>query len=311
MDDRHGAGSSRRSYRGRLAVVLVATCTILGLEVVGALVSGSLVLLAEAGRTATDAAGIGLLLLLLWLVARPATPEQAFGYYRLQLLAACVSAVLLFGVGGYVLVEAVRRLLHPAEVAGGILLVFGAVALAGNGCWLWLLRHGQVERRNVDAGLREVVIDLVGVAAVLVTAGIIRLTGFTRADPIAALPIGLLLLCRTWTLLRRTVDVLLEVSPKGINLAEVRRQMLGQPGVVDVHDLHAWTMTSGSPVLAAHVVVADDANHGQVLDWLGELLADHFDIEHSSFQLEPVDHQHHEPNPAWLHRRTPGATHRS
>jgi cobalt-zinc-cadmium efflux system protein len=266
-------------------VLLAVICALLAMEVVGALLSGSLVLLAEAGRMATDAAGIGLLLLLLWLVARPATPEQTFGYYRLQLLAACVNAVLLFGVGAYVVVEAVRRLLHPTEVASGILLVFGTVALVGNGCWLWLLRHGQVERRTVDAGSREVVIGLFGAVAVLVTAGVIGLTGLQRADPIAALPIGLLIVCRTWTLLRRAVDVLLEVSPKGINLAEVRRQMLGQPEVVDVHDLHVWTMTSGPPVLAAHVVVADDADYRQVLDRLAVHLADYFDIEHSSFQV--------------------------
>jgi Co/Zn/Cd efflux system component len=165
-DYRHRAGANGHSYCGRLAVLLAVICALLAMEVVGALLSGSLVLLAEAGRMATDAVGIGLLLLLLWLVARPATPEQTFGYYRLQLLAACVNAVLLFGVGAYVVVEAVRRLVHPTEVASGILLVFGTVALVGNGCWLWLLRHGQVERRTVDAGSREVVIGLFGAVAV-------------------------------------------------------------------------------------------------------------------------------------------------
>jgi cobalt-zinc-cadmium efflux system protein len=141
------------------------------------------------------------------------------------------------------------------------------------------------------------VIDLFGAAAVLVAAAVIGLTGLQRVDSIAALPIGLLITCRTWTLLRRAVDVLLEVSPKGINLAEVRRQLLGQPEVVDVHDLHVWTMTGGPPVLAARVVVTDDANHRRVLDRLEVCLAGHFDIEHSSFQLEPVSHQPHKPAP--------------
>jgi cobalt-zinc-cadmium efflux system protein len=288
------AGPASREHRGRLAMVFVITVTILVVEVIGALVSGSLVLLADAGHMLTDAAGIGLSLLAMWFAGRPASDERTFGYYRLEILAAVINAVLLFGVGGYILVEAVRRLFAPPEVGSGIMLVFGAVALVGNGCSLWLLRQGQAESLNVRGAFLEVLSDLLGAAAVLVAAVVIMVTGFLRADPIASALIGLLILPRTWRLLREAVDVLLEATPKGVKLAEVRQHLLTEPGVADVHDLHAWTITSGLPVLSAHVVMAEGATYGQVLDRVSRCLADHFDVEHSTFQLEPAGHQDHE-----------------
>ncbi len=205
-----------------------------------------------------------------------------------------VNALLLFGVGAFILVEAVRRLLEPPEVASGIMVVFGVVALAGNGCSLWLLRRGQAESLNLRGAFLEVLSDLLGAAAVLLTAAVIALTGYLRADPIASALIGLAILPRTWKLLREAVDVLLEATPKGVDMSKVRRHIVETPGVADCHDLHAWQITSGMNVLSAHVVVQPGTDGPAVLDRLGACLGDHFDIEHSTFQLERPEHRGHE-----------------
>ena len=158
-----------------------------------------------------------------------------------------------------------------------------------------MLRHGQGQSLNIRGAFLEVLSDFLGAAAVIVAAVIIGLTGFERADPIASLAIAALIIPRTWRLLRQASDVLLEATPKDIDLDQVRRHILETSGVIDVHDLHAWTITSGVNVLSAHVVVTDEGLGGLVLDQLGGCLADHFDIEHSTFQIEPPGHRDHEP----------------
>jgi len=287
---------ARRSvdHRRRLGLVLAITCTILVVEVAGALLSGSLVLLADAGHMATDAGGIGLSLLAMWFATRPSDSSRTFGFHRLEILAAVANAVVLCGVGVYILVETVLRLLQPPVVASGTMLVFGAVGLAGNAVSLALLRHGQAESLNLRGAFLEVLNDLLGSAAVLVAGAVIWFTGFQRADAIASAVVGLLILPRTWKLLREALDVLLEAVPKGVDLGEVRRHLLDDRGVVDVHDLHAWTITSGMPVLSAHIVVDDPSSSGQVLDRLYDCLRGHFDIDHSTIQVEPAGHQRHE-----------------
>jgi cobalt-zinc-cadmium efflux system protein len=281
-------------HRKRLGLVLAITCTILMVEVVGALLSGSLALLADAGHMATDAGGIGLSLVAMWFAARPSSPSRTFGFHRLEILAAVANALVLCGVGVYILVESVLRLLEPPLVASGTMLVFGLVGLAGNTASLALLRHGQAESLNLRGAFLEVLNDLLGSAAVLVAGAVIWFAGFQRADAIASAVVGVLILPRTWKLLREALDVLLEATPKGVDLAEIRRHMLDERGVVDVHDLHAWTITSGMPVLSAHIVVADPSSSGQVLDRLCDCLRGHFDIDHSTIQVEPAGHQRHE-----------------
>jgi cobalt-zinc-cadmium efflux system protein len=291
--------SAAAAHRGRLTAVFVITVTVLVVEVVGAVLSGSLALLADAGHMLADAAGIGLALLAVRFAARPATPQRTFGYYRIEILAAVVNAVLLFGVAGFVLLEAWRRLTDPPEVASGLMLAVALVGLAANAVSLWLLRGGQQHSLNLRGAYLEVWGDLLGSVAVLVAAAVIAITGFEAADPVASAVIGMLILPRTWRLLREAVDVLLEAAPKGVDLAEVRRHLVETPGVADVHDLHAWTITSGLPVLSVHVVIDRGADAGVVLDGLAACLAGHFDIEHSTFQLELPEHRGHE-----------GATHR-
>jgi cobalt-zinc-cadmium efflux system protein len=293
MGHSHGQ-SAARAGRGRLLAVFLVSLAILVVEVVGGLVTGSLALLADAGHMLTDVAGIGLALLAIWFAGRPATPERTFGHYRFEILAAVVNAVLLFGVAVVVLVEAWRRLADPPEIASGWMLAVAVVGLAANASSVWLLRHGQAESLNLRGAYLEVLGDLFGSAAVVVAAVVIQVTGFRAADALASMLLGVLILPRTWRLLRDAVDVLLEATPKGVDLAAVRRHILEAPGVADCHDLHVWTITSGMDVVSAHVVLEPDAHGPAVLDWLSACLGDHFDIEHSTFQLEQPEHRGHE-----------------
>ncbi len=282
------------AHRGRLFAVLAITATVLVIELVGSAMTGSLALLADAGHLATDVAGILLAVLAVTFAARPVSAERTFGYYRLEILAAVVNAVLLFGVAVFVLVEAVQRWSDPPSVPGGAMLAFAVVGLVANLAGLALLRSGARESLNVRGAYLEVLGDLLGSVAVIVAALTIAITGWARADVVASIAVALMILPRTWMLLREAVDVLLEATPRGVDLTEVRRHILDTPGVIDAHDLHVWTITSGMPVLSVHVVVADeslaDGGGGHVLDMLGECLAAHFDVEHCTFQLEPAGH---------------------
>ncbi|WP_366526729.1 cation diffusion facilitator family transporter [Ferrimicrobium sp.] len=286
-------------HRGRLKSVLGISLTVLVAEVVGGLMGHSLALLADAGHVATDVAGIGLSLLGIWFARRPSSDARTFGYQRAEIFAAVINAVLLFSVGVFIIVEAILRLFHPEVASAGVMTVFGVVALVGNGLSLAILRPGQGESLNIRGAFLEALSDLLGAIAVLLAAGIIAVTGFERADAIASLLIGILILPRTVKLLRDTVDVLLEATPRDINMAEIRDHIRSTPGVLAVHDLHVWTITSGNPVLSAHVVIEDvlfdHGGAGTVLDELGKCLSGHFDVEHCTFQLEPARHRQHEP----------------
>jgi len=294
----HLAASAAAGHRGRLWVVLAVTLAVLGLEVVGGVLAHSLALLADAGHMATDAAGLGLSLLAVWFARRPASAARTFGYQRAEILAAVANAVLLFGVGAYIVVDAVGRLLHPGTTSPGLTAVFAGVAFVANAASLLLLRPGQAGSLNLRAAFLEAASDLLGAGAVLVSAAVVALTGFERADALASLFIAALIVPRTLKLLGDALDVLLEATPKHVDLAEVRGHICGTPGVIDVHDLHAWTITSGIPVLSAHVVVSDaalaDGGGARVLDRLAACLAGHFDVEHCTFQLEPASHRDHE-----------------
>ena len=286
------------SYRRALTIVLLISLGIAIGEVVGAIVTGGLVLFADAAHMAADTAGIGLSLLAAWFASRPATDRRTFGYARAEILAAMANALLLLAMAGIVFTAAARRLMSPPAVSSGLLIAFGAGALAANACSLLVLRRGQSESLNVRAAFLEVAADTLGAAAVIVTGIIISATGFTLADPIASLAVGALILPRTWRLLREAIDILLEGSPAGIDLDDIRRHMGELPGVRDVHELHVWTITSGQPVFSAHVVVDPEIiERGQtaiMLDQLQACLSGHFDVDHSTFQLEPAGHADHE-----------------
>ncbi len=294
----HGGGTATTAYRGRLRVALAITLTVMVVEIVGGVVADSLALVADAAHMATDAVGLAMALLAIHFANRPATGNRTFGYARAEILAALANCLLLLGVGGYVLYEAIQRFITPAETEGGLMIVFGAIGLVANMISLTLLMRGQKESLNVRGAFLEVAADALGSVAVLLSAVVIMTTGWQAADPVASLLIGLLIVPRTLKLLRETLDVLLEAAPKGVDMADVRAHRLALDGVEDVHDLHAWTITSGMPVLSAHVVVSSEVlsaiGHEKMLHELQGCLGDHFDVEHCTFQLEPGGHAEHE-----------------
>ena len=298
MGHGHDHGTAAGGRRGRLTVVLLLTLGVLVAEVIGAAVSGSLALLADAGHMATDALGLGLALGAVTLAQRPAQGRRTFGWQRLEILAAVANGLLLTGVAVFVVVEAVRRLGDPPEIGSGVMLAVAGVGLAVNVVGLLLLARGRRESLNLRGAYLEVLGDALGSVAVIVAAVVIMTTGWTAADTVASLAVGALVLPRAWQLLREALDVLLEAAPRGVDLDEVRAHIVGVDGVLDVHDLHAWTITSGMPVLSAHVVVTDEAleagHGGRVLDSLGACLSGHFDVEHCTFQLEAARHADHE-----------------
>jgi cobalt-zinc-cadmium efflux system protein len=299
MGANHGHGhGALADHRGRLALVLGITLAVLVVEVVGALVSGSLALLADAGHMLTDVAGLTLGLVAAVLAHRPATEQRTWGYRRAEVLGAAAQAAVLLAVGGFVLVESIRRLVSPPEVTAGAMLVFGAVGLAGNIVGLLVLASARGSNLNMRAAFLEVLNDALGSVAVLVAAVVIATTGWLRADAIASLLIGLLIIPRTIMLLREAIDVLLESTPRGLDLSEVRERILSHPHVHDVHDLHASQVATGLPVMSAHVVVDDscflDGHLGPMLDELQQCISAEFDVEHSTIQFESRGHAGHE-----------------
>jgi cobalt-zinc-cadmium efflux system protein len=294
----HGApvtGTAAAAYQGRLRVALGITITVMVVEVVGGLLADSLALIADAAHMATDALGLGMALLAIHFANRPAVGNRTFGYARAEILAALANCL---GVGGYVLYEAVQRFVTPADTEGGLTIVFGLIGLVANMISLTLLVRGQKDSLNVRGAFLEVAADALGSLAVIIAAVVILTTGWQAADPIASLAIGLMIVPRTLKLLRETLDVLLESAPKDVDMQDVRAHILALDGVEDVHDLHAWTITSGMPVLSAHVVVRSDVlnaiGNEKMLHELQGCLGDHFDVEHCTFQLEPRGHAEHE-----------------
>ncbi|MFF9132763.1 cation diffusion facilitator family transporter [Streptomyces sp. NPDC014806] len=294
----HAHGTATAAYRGRLRGALAITLTVMVIEIVGGILADSLALVADAAHMATDALGLGMALLAIHFASRPPSERRTFGYARAEILAALANCLLLLGVGGYVLVEAVQRFVTPVATEGGLTIVFGLVGLVANSISLVLLMRGQAESLNVRGAFLEVAADALGSVAVIIAAAVILLTGWQAADPIASLVIGVMIVPRTVKLLRETLDVLLESAPKGVDMTEVRTHILALDGVEDVHDLHAWTITSGLPVLSAHVVVSTEVlsaiGHEKMLHELQECLGGHFDVEHCTFQLEPGGHAEHE-----------------
>lgn len=294
----HSHGAQVADHRGRLLAVLTITVLVLAAEVVGALVSGSLALLADAGHVLTDVAGLVMAYVAAALARRPATDDRTWGYRRAEVIAAAAQAAVLLAVGGFVLVEGVRRLLDPPPVAGTEMALFGAVGLVGNLVGLAVLSGGHRANLNMRAAFLEVLNDALGSVAVTVAALLVLTAGWVRADAVASLLIGVLIVPRTLRLLRDSVNVLMESTPAGVDLNDVRRRLLAAPHVRDVHDLHATQVATGLPVLTTHVVVDDscflDGHLGPLLDELQACLADQFDIVHSTIQFEAASHAAHE-----------------
>ncbi|TBN57279.1 cation transporter [Glaciihabitans arcticus] len=293
----HSHGVTNRT---RLLVAIGIIGVFLVVEVVGALVSGSLALLADAGHMLSDLLGLLIALVALGIASRPATDRQTFGYQRAEVLGALVNGLLIGGIAVFVAVEGVSRLIDPGEatVLGLPMLLVALAGLIANLAALLVLRGASKESIGMRGAYLEVLGDLFGSVAAIVAAAVILLTGFTQADAIASLVIAALIVPRAFILLRDVVRVLTESAPTGTNVEEIRQHILGANGVVDVHDVHVWAITSGNPVFTAHVVVTPSlfasGGTGALLDELSGCLAAHFDVEHSTFQLEPAEHAAHE-----------------
>ena len=275
----------------RLALVLAISSGVFIFELAGSLLANSLALLADAAHVFADMSGVALALFALWFARRPGGETRTYGFYRVEILAAVANALLLFALAAYILFEAWTRLGSAPEIATTPMLAVAVVGLIANLSSAFLLRNAQRESLNLRGAFLEVLSDAAGAGAVILAAGVILLTGFRTADAVASVIIGLLILPRTWRLLRDALDVLLEAAPHGIDMNRVRQHILETPGVSDVHDLHAWTITSGMNVVSAHVIVERGAVPAKVLDALCRCLSSDFDIEHSTFQLESQDRQ--------------------
>lgn len=294
----HDHARGRAADRSRLKVVLAVAVVVVAVELVGAWVSGSLALLADAGHLVTDAAAVAVALSASYVAARPATTRATFGLHRAEILAALTNAVVLLGVCGWLAVVGVRRLVDPVQVDTGPMLAFALVGLVANGGSLALLSRRRDASLNMRGAYLEVLGDTVGSVLVVGAAVVIMTTGFLRADPLASLTIAVLILPRSVRLLIDACSVLLERTPAGLDLDDVRRHLLEVDGVVDVHDLHAWTITSGMPSLSAHVTVSDacleQRGVGSLLDEFSACVGSHFNVDHVTFQVEPQSHRAHE-----------------
>ncbi|MDV8147498.1 cation diffusion facilitator family transporter [Arthrobacter sp. B10-11] len=298
-DHSHSHGiTATGKHRKRLIAVLSITLAVVLIQVIGAVISGSLALLADAGHMLSDAAGVFIALLAAWIATRPASDLRTYGYQRAEVLAALANALVLIVISVVIFTEAVRRIGSAPEVQTDVMLYAAVLGAAANVVSLLILRGAQKESLNVRGAYLEVLGDLLGSFAVIAAAVVIMLTGFQAADTIASMVIAVMILPRAWHLLRDVVDVLLEATPKGVEVQMIREHILSVAGVVSVHDIHIWTITSGVPVFSAHVVVEDAvlsaSGADQLLDKLGTCLGSHFDTEHCTFQLEPESHSEHE-----------------
>jgi cobalt-zinc-cadmium efflux system protein len=285
MTHAHRETAASRS-RGRLTLTLGLTGSFLVVEVAGALWTGSLALAADAGHMLTDVGGLALALFAIWIAGRPPTPAKTFGYYRVEILAALVNALVLLVVAGVLLVEAYQRILVPREVLGLPMLAIAALGLAVNLIGASLLHHSADASLNVRAAYLEVVADAVSSLAVVLAALVVTLTGWSLVDPLISVVIAVFIVPRTWRLLSQAVNVLLEGTPAHLDLETIEAAMLRVSGVRRVHDLHVWTLTSGREAMSAHVVVVDVGESQRLLDELHAVLHARFGIDHTTIQLE-------------------------
>lgn len=284
--------------RVRLSIAIAIVATFLVVELVGALLAGSLALLADAGHMFSDLLGLVVALVALGIAARPATDRQTFGYQRAEVFGALANGVILLGVAVYVAIEGVQRLFEPSPVVAVPMLIVAGVGLLANIAVMLVLRDAATLSIGMRGAYLEVLGDLLGSVAAVVAGVVILTTGFTRADAIASLVIAALIVPRACALLRDVFHVLSQGVPSNMNVAEIREHLLGASGVIDVHDVHVWAITSGAPVFSAHVVVSkalfESGGAARLLDELSACMTGHFDVEHSTFQLEPEEHAEQE-----------------
>ncbi len=275
------------SNRKRLAITLILAAGYMVAEIVGGWWTNSLALLADAGHMFSDVASLALSFFAVWIADRPSPAHRTYGYYRAEILAALANGVLLVTVSVYILIEAYHRIWAPPEVLGGGMLGIAVGGLVVNLVGLWILHAGRNENLNIRGAWLHVLTDTLGSVCAIVSGGLIWAFGWEWADPVASALIGVLVVYSSWRLLAEAVSVLMESAPRGVDVDEVFAAMAETAGVINVHDLHVWTITSGMDSLSAHVVAADGESHGALLKRLRGMLHDRFGIDHLTIQIEP------------------------
>ena len=286
----HKVNASDRNRR-TLAVVLILTASFTAVEIIGGLLTGSLALLADAGHMLSDNFSLGIALFAAWLAGRPSTPEKSFGYRRAEILAALANGMTLVAISVWIFMEAYARLREPAEVLGAPMLIVATLGLLVNVAGAAILYRSGGDSLNVEGAMRHVLADALGSAGAMAAAATIILTGWRYADPLISVAIGLLILGSSWKLLRDSTNILLEATPRGLNAGEVGQKMAAADGIVEVHDLHIWTITTGFPALSAHVLVGKHEDCHARRRELEELLTNEYGISHTTLQVDHVgDH---------------------
>jgi len=285
----HGGGShgtAAAKHSNRLAIALALTATYMVAEIIGGLITGSLALLADAAHMATDVVGLGLALLAIRFAARPATPQRTYGFLRMEVLSALTNAVILLLLTIYIIYEAYQRFLAPPEVLSGPMLIVALIGLAVNLVSMWLLIGGSKESLNVKGAYFEVLGDMLGSVGVIAASLIIMFTGWQLADPLIGAGIGLFIVPRTWILLKQAVNILMESTPVNVDVEKMTASLVSIPGVTAVHDLHVWTITSGTDAMSGHLVVEDATRWREVLREAQARVRKEFGIEHVTIQVE-------------------------
>ena len=282
----HDHDHARVESRRALAVALVLTASYTLVEVVGGVLAGSLALLADAVHMLSDNVALALALVAAWLATKPSTPERTYGYKRAEVLAALANGVMLVALAIWIFVEAAMRLRDPGDVLGGWMLAIALLGIVVNVAAGLVLSRARNHSLNVEAAFRHVFADLLGSMGVAVAGIVILATGWVEADPLVSILIGVLVLLSTWSILRDSTAILLESTPRGIDADALGQRLASAPGVVEVHDLHVWTITSGFMALSAHVLVSPGEDcHGRRRE-LERLLRDEFGIEHTTLQVD-------------------------
>lgn len=308
-DHGHSHDHARGANKRALWLVLALTGTYMVAEVVGGLLTGSLALLADAGHMLTDNVSLLLALAAFWLSERPPTPERSFGYKRVEILAALFNGMTLVGISVWISYEAIQRFREPSEVLGGWMLLVAAVGLLVNVAGAAILFRSSGENLNMQGAFRHVLADLAGSVGAIGAAVVIILTGWVYADPLISLAIAVLVLFSSWRLLKDSVSILLEAAPNGMKVEDIGEAMVGVEGVREVHDLHVWTITSGFPALAAHILVggAEDC-HARRRE-IEAVLKERFGISHTTLQVDHVgDHTAEGPRLRFIGRTPPEAS---
>ncbi len=284
MSHDHARGSSKHTVR--LVLALAITVAFLLVEAAVGFLTDSLVLIADAGHMLTDAAGLSLSLGAIWLARRPPNERKTYGYYRAEILGAMLNGFMLLAISAYIFYEAFQRLTNPPDVPSIPLLVVASIGLGVNAIGAWLLVGGANDSLNIRAAFLDMWQDVLGSLAAIAAGVIMLLTGWHYADPLLAAGVGLLILPRTWKLLRSALDILFEGAPAHMKTVDIGRTLMTVPGVTAVHDLHIWTVTSGFVALSAHVETDQSRDQHDILIDLRRMLAERFDIEHATLQIE-------------------------